>query len=362
MLENIFTDFLLEQLAGHLDGYSPPTSSQAYLPDQWIALSLMQKAIRRGDTPQAIRAASYLNNLDYRMLWRRLVVIAWEDIGVGDPDLCFMVTAAAGSRKWRQQHGGDWSVAAYLTTAMSKSIKDRSTDDLMMVALHDPSLEDERHDYDDLQFGGLLEIIHDETRPMPKRIIAAWYACGTEHYGFEGLRRRKGDVVRYFHALSADLCPEHVTSLCRIGVSRSRTVLPAFIPTFWRHYAQGEYLTFVADGEILEHLLSGIPRYAFDGFTRAGKRYLKKIAREHTELKAFLAQSASPPERNALVEEMYFRIESSPCDKRLDWPVGLKAQKRADEIGYGLDAPQFNAGKAILRDALKDMPMTEADL
>ncbi|MEP1231233.1 MAG: hypothetical protein ABJG88_11195 [Litorimonas sp.] len=309
-----------------------------------------------------MRAASYLFKLDYRMLWRRLVVIGWEDIGVGSPNLCFMVTAAAGSKRWREANGGDWHYAAYLTIALSQSIKDRSTDDLMMVALHDPIYVHQRDEYCDLQFGNLLSIVHDTSLTLPLRVIAAWYMAGTESYGFEGLRRRKGDVQRYFECIDTSLCLEHVTSLCRIGVSRSRTVLPVFIPTFWRQYASEDLLPFVADGEFLDHNISGIPRYAFDGFTRAGKRYLKKIAREHSELKTFLAQSAPPSERDAIVREMYFRIESSLCDKRLDWTVGSEARKRADEVGYGLDADIFNTGKGILRDALLSLPMTEADL
>ena len=197
---------------------------------------------------------------------------------------------------------------------------------------------------------------------MTRRIIAAWYCAGTTQYGFEGLRRRKGDVERYFQCIESELCFEHVASLCRIGVSRSRTVLPIFVPTFWRDYAQGDYISFVADGEILEQSLSGIPRYVFDGFTRAGKRYLKKIAREHEGLKTFLTQSVPPSDRDALVRKMYFRVESSLCDRRLDWPIGNAARWRADEVGYGLEAKTFNAGKAILREALNDMPMTAADL
>lgn len=362
MLENIWTDFLLEQLTEAVGEYKSPPHEHPLLPDQWVALSLLQKAIRRGDTHQALRAASYLYQLDYRMLWRRLVVIGWEDIGVGNPDLCFTATAAAGSRRWREANGGDWHHAAYLTTAMCKSTKDRSTDDLMMVALHDPRYETERNDYCDLQFGDLIGTVHDTSAELPARIIAAWYLAGTQSYGFEGLRRRKGDVQRFFECVDTNLCLEHVTSLCRIGVSRSRTVLPVFVPTFWRQYAQANFLPFVADGEISEHSLAGIPRYAFDGFTRAGKHYLKKVARDHSGLQEFLAQVAPPPERDALVREMYFRIESSLCDKRLDWPIGNEARRRADEIGFGLEAETFNAGKAILRKALAQMPMTEADL
>lgn len=234
MLENIWTDFLLEQLVEQAGSFVVPPPDYQPLPDQWIALSLLQKAIRRGDVLNALRAASYLHRLNYRMLWRRLVVIGWEDIGVGNPDLCFMVTAAAGSKRWREANGGDWYFAAYLTTAMCNSIKDRTSDDLAMVALYDPDYAQERDGYCDLQFGDLLSIVHDQDAPLTHQVIAAWYMAGTQNYGFEGLRRRKGDVERYFQSLDNELCLEHVKSLCRIGVSRSRTVLPVLFPTFWR--------------------------------------------------------------------------------------------------------------------------------
>ncbi|MEP1231232.1 MAG: hypothetical protein ABJG88_11190 [Litorimonas sp.] len=45
MLENIWTDFLLEQLKEQAGGFSAPPCNQLSLPDQWIALSLLQKAI-----------------------------------------------------------------------------------------------------------------------------------------------------------------------------------------------------------------------------------------------------------------------------------------------------------------------------
>lgn len=153
MLENIWTNFLPEQLVEQINDFDVPPHNYRKLPDQWIALSLLQKAIRRGQERQALRAAAYLYKLNYRMLWRRLVVIGWEDIGLGNPDLCFTVTAAAGSKRWREDNGGDWAFAAYLTSAMCQSIKDRTTDDLMMVALHDPQYANERESYWDLQFG-----------------------------------------------------------------------------------------------------------------------------------------------------------------------------------------------------------------
>jgi len=91
-------------------------------------MSLLQKAIRRGDESQALRAGLYLLNIDYRSLWRRLVVIAWEDISFGDFDLCGMITAVSGSKRWRAKYGGEWRVTSFLITALCKAQKNRVTE------------------------------------------------------------------------------------------------------------------------------------------------------------------------------------------------------------------------------------------
>ena len=52
---------------------------------KWIALSCLQKAIRRGDGQLARSAAIRLHAISGNLLRRRLAVIAVEDIGLGDP-------------------------------------------------------------------------------------------------------------------------------------------------------------------------------------------------------------------------------------------------------------------------------------
>jgi hypothetical protein len=59
----------------------------------WIAMSLMQKAIRRGREDLALSAAATLLRDSPERLWRRCGVIVFEDIGVAD-----LVTAARSGR------------------------------------------------------------------------------------------------------------------------------------------------------------------------------------------------------------------------------------------------------------------------
>jgi hypothetical protein len=60
----------------------------------WVAMSLMQKAIRRGRKDMALRAAATLLHGSPDRLWRRLGCIAFEDIGIGGLETVALVTAA----------------------------------------------------------------------------------------------------------------------------------------------------------------------------------------------------------------------------------------------------------------------------
>ena len=56
--------------------------------DRWLLASNLQKAIRRGLTDVAMGTANKLLIVDARYFWRRLLVIAYEDIGYGDITKC----------------------------------------------------------------------------------------------------------------------------------------------------------------------------------------------------------------------------------------------------------------------------------
>jgi replication-associated recombination protein RarA len=54
--------------------------------DQWVASSLLQKAIRRGDVKVAQRAALTFLGQRGTAIWRRFIIIAVEDVGAASVD------------------------------------------------------------------------------------------------------------------------------------------------------------------------------------------------------------------------------------------------------------------------------------
>ena len=64
---------------------------------KWELVSALQKSIRRGDRQIAIRLISAMDNkpTEYAYFWRRLCVIACEDVGPADDTLAAFVVACS---------------------------------------------------------------------------------------------------------------------------------------------------------------------------------------------------------------------------------------------------------------------------
>src|ERR1700757_4856860 len=85
--------------------------------DRWLAASALQKAIRRADALTAQRALRTLYRYDPRSAWRRLLVIAYEDIGIGAIGAVIVTTLQSVNPKARRDQSGD-DAAALATSQM----------------------------------------------------------------------------------------------------------------------------------------------------------------------------------------------------------------------------------------------------
>lgn len=167
--ETLF-DFVLEQLAAELN--ARPTPAPDPLPtDSWIARSVMQKAIRRGMTVLALRAAAQLAILDKRALWRRLLVTALEDLGPGEVDTTARIVGAMRDHRWRGQMGGDWPVIAELITRACEGTRCQTANHLWNIAIHAPELAAAKSSFCEGDIADLVGTAADSTRLVPERAL-----------------------------------------------------------------------------------------------------------------------------------------------------------------------------------------------
>jgi replication-associated recombination protein RarA len=98
-----------EQLADTIFSFRAPDPATLDI-SPWVAMSLLQKAIRRGENEMAQRAAATLLLIAPDRLWRRVGAAAFEEIGVADLHTVSMVTAALAGKRYRATLGGEFNI------------------------------------------------------------------------------------------------------------------------------------------------------------------------------------------------------------------------------------------------------------
>lgn len=112
------------------------TKHHQYNDDELI--SALQKCIRRGMEEEALYFALELGNEGKTGFWvliSRLQVIAYEDIGLGDPTVVSHVSEAIEDMKTMyEKNRGDWEmVLSYIILLLSRAKKSRITDHIKIL-------------------------------------------------------------------------------------------------------------------------------------------------------------------------------------------------------------------------------------
>ena len=203
MFEDDLFAFVLEQLAEEM-GNTPAPKPDPLAVDSWIARSVMQKSIRRGMVDLALRAASTLITTDRRVLWKRLIVTAMEDLGVGEVDLLARIIAASRDRTWMASVDGEWAVVCHLIGQACAGPRCQAANDLWNIGKNDPILDVFKTSLFDAGRDDLLSIIIVEHRDEGERaaapLIATRRRCGAlrtdPHRPRSGIRVRGVQGVR----------------------------------------------------------------------------------------------------------------------------------------------------------------------
>ncbi len=161
-----------QRLAREIDSHSV-LPNEPIAADPWVVSSLLQKSIRRGETEMAQRAALTLFKLRGSAIWRRFMVIVFEDVGIGSADAVIMTVAAGSDASWRKECGGDLRVAACLAGLLADAPKDRSADYLVGAKDH-PALAGFAQGMANAPLQGTLIAMRDNTLGLPQGPSPAW--------------------------------------------------------------------------------------------------------------------------------------------------------------------------------------------
>jgi hypothetical protein len=339
-----------------------PPALSAYQPlniSPWLAMSLMQKAIRRGREEIALRAAATLLRDSPDRLWRRCGITVFEDIGVADLDVVAEVTAALSGKTYRSRIGGEWAVAATIISRMTRATKCRAADDLLTAAEGHPLLESARQQLWQMPTAELIRLAAG-TAPLPERAIALWYLLGTNPRT-SSMRERRGEPQVAFEGMRQAGLPESVLAIAREGYRKLREPLTAAIPLLQPLMSVGQ-MTIEDDPFGPETVIGEVPSWAYDVHTREGRAALQRFLPGTSETARWVRAHIPTEKRLRFLGSVVFRIESGLVRSRLRWPTGDALRNLVDEgcsgrLGHASeilelmrrDLPQLNEVRANVR-------------
>lgn len=316
----------------------------------WLAMSLMQKAIRRGREDLALRASATLLGTSPERFWRRIGITAYEDIGVADTDTVAFVTAALKGKRWRADLGGEWAVASYLVERMARTVKCRAADDLAVVCQWHPSLKQAKSDYPKLPASALLDVLCGD-QPLTARALSLWYAVGTDRCRSPVLPIRNGTPDATWKSLIALDISENTIEIAREAFRKTNSILCPFCALVSAHAGKGP-LKIEPDDLPHEEMIDDVPCWAFDVHVREGTHAISRFLRTECETAGWITRHIPPKERFRVMGSMLFRIESGMVDHRLQWESGNELRRMADLETGGVEASDMQEGLRLFRDEL----------
>jgi hypothetical protein len=302
--------------------------------DQWIAASILQKAIRRGLPDLAERAAVALWRHRGPRIWHRLVVIAVEDIGLASIDtvIGLVRTARAMTRRGGHRSAGETALAIRKAVrTLAEAPKDRGTDYVASIAIHDVGVAWFRAECLRLPPGERSAAAFAPDLPPNLRFVAAWTAAGL------GLGREPrldgGDRPGFFRACVDAGLPRVLVTAMAEATAMTREVIAVLLLPLWAAWRSEGRVVRVVDQWIPEApMLGDVPTWALDKHTRAGKAAIGRFAVENAQVRKVLAEIAGPKRVKDAALMGAFYTDAIPIARRLDWPLSASLEQEGRRI------------------------------
>jgi len=319
---------------------------------QWRVISALQKAIRRSNVEEAVNMAVAMSRHDDRYLFRRMAIIALEDIGLGNLDLTANLLAIAGKTAWRAAHGGPL-IAAYFAERLAETPKDRTFCNTACADLFDPSLAVKRDawvtSYDEDE---LCAIYADPDKTVMERHIAGLALTG-------GLTRGKGAEKEYstrskekfFATLHAMGIGQREVDIVKRGMSIAAeglyVALPIVFPMVKYVEVKPAQLTPVIK-------IKGVLSSAYDGHVQEGKSAIAYFAKSKP-IQEFVKEKFPNGGHLPCISSLVFNVDSISMSPYLKYPFAQKIEKIERELNamrFGLTLSEFEGWMYVVHENL----------
>lgn len=285
--------------------------------DPWVASSLLQKSIRRGNDSLAQYAVSELRRHRGAAVWRRLLTIAIEDVGIADVALVGEVTRLATDRMLRSILGSDIEIMDELCAKLAAAPKDRSTDYLYSAA---------------------TAAVGDGSRsasPLIREASSALSLCTT---GSDLLQLKEGPVRRFLASYGNDV-PDEFEDVVIYLTRRGGHPFVLMLLPLWSAFSNGSCEATTSTEALPEtEFMEGIPLWCWDKHTAAGKVAISRFARENPKVSRILSAWVPQTIHVDVTLMAAFYADAVPVARRFEWQHSqslFKAGFEADMVETG---------------------------
>lgn len=311
--------------------------------DRWIAASTMQKAIRRGDVRVAGQAAISLRRMVGPSIWRRLVIIAFEDVGASyEGALKFTVHAA----ERRSRGACDERAIQYLARKLASLPKDRTADHLVSIALHHPSVATERLRLHRITTSERIAILLDAALPLPVRATAALMAAtrdvdGAPRFDAKGF----GEVITAYQDMGL---PAGLVETTRRAGRLTRETIALFAPLIRQTALAGGRPQDRDQTTPATASVCGVPTYALDKHTALGKTAIRRFVAESRQMQAVLASFVPQSQWTIATATAAFHADAAPVAHRLIWSGSEELERLGAEADLYRDGVPLDGARPMI--------------
>lgn len=333
---------LLERL---LDSLGPYEEAQPIsCSDRSLLSSCWQKAIRRGDVAWALRCADRLLIIDPPYVWRRIKLIALEEVSAANLSLVAETLAIAGKIATRRR-AGERTILYALTERLAKTTKCRLPCDLLTWL----PLDEVTSTPDVMAFTRTpcITTLRD--------VAASWKSVA-------GISVREGNrwrsITRSNPALRDRWLEEaEMSALVQYIVRRgggTDQLNVLLVPAL--QVLQLEHPHIVTDqippSSRVE--IGGVPAYAYCVFSEAGRQALRRLLIQESLLQRYV-QGGGLAAAVRTVGYAVFYVEGVVCDQRIETTIALDVRTRASAsylIRHGVASSDVSSILDLARSSL----------
>ena len=310
---------------------------------KWIAMSGVQKCIRRGDAGGAWDMAWNLLQIDPPRLFKRMNVIACEEVGVLNIPLLNELYDVGGKLRWMKDNGGLEFWAHRFVTEMANSPKDRTANELVVIACQPPNVPER------IELGGysdevLSKIAGSSEEAWERRAMATWYLAGT--FRVSNMLPRPGSMEKVIGAFGD--VPIEVLDIAVKMKKRCYEAQPIFLPLAWLAL-HGSGYEMVEEEALPMEMCGLVPSMALDKHTQPGKMacaYFRKACPGLEELME--STGVGRQEQVEAVGMAIFRAEGEKLHKRATNAATDEIRRKAETAQMGEVGFSEDVGKVVL--------------